>query len=107
MQKFVGAGYHILSYSVMVLEKPPAYMTYWNQQDDVQSYLCVTHLPALTELTACLYFEPSDDDPIDALRSDGRGRHQHLISIAYTSKSCLRVHETAFDIWALTSVNRI
>ena len=52
----------------------------------MDSYIRVTNLPALTELTACFYFEPSHDDPIDALRTNSLGRMQHLISIASPSK---------------------
>ena len=67
--------------------KQPSYSTYWDQED-IHSYLRVTNLPPLTELTACFYFEPSRDDPLDALRDNGKGRIQHLISIASPSEFC-------------------
>ena len=67
--------------------KQPSYSTYWDQED-IHSYLRVTNLPPLTELTACFYFEPSHDDPLDALRDNGKGRIQHLISIASPSEFC-------------------
>ena len=67
--------------------KQPSYSTYWDQED-IHSYLRVTNLPPLTELTACFYFEPSHDDPLDALRDNDKGRIQHLISIASPSEFC-------------------
>ena len=88
---FVTSVFLLPYFAIQPEGKIPPYMTYWNQED-IHSYFRVTNLPPLTEFTACFYFEPSDNDPIDALRSDGRGRAQHLISIASSSKIYIHRH---------------